>query len=170
MVWFLLAGAGAVAVWWLGRRDLGRTLARLLKPGQSKTLGLVLACLAVVLIARGRLDIGLIFALLATFNLTRGRRTSQTKFDSGSPSRGSADKVDFDARGAAFDETFARHAQGMSENEAYQVLGLGEGASRADVGKAYRRLMKQAHPDYGGSAQWAARLNEAKQVLTRRHR
>jgi curved DNA-binding protein CbpA len=58
----------------------------------------------------------------------------------------------------------------MTEQEAYQLLGLRNGASRVDVARAHRRLMKQAHPDAGGSTQRAARLNQAKDLLTRRHR
>jgi hypothetical protein len=58
----------------------------------------------------------------------------------------------------------------MSENEAYQILGLQPGASIDDVAQAHRRLMKRLHPDQGGTTYLAARINEAKEVLTRRHR
>ncbi len=57
----------------------------------------------------------------------------------------------------------------MPDHEAYNVLGLTQGASREEITRAHRRLMKQHHPDYGGSAAMAARLNEAKDVLMRRH-
>lgn len=57
----------------------------------------------------------------------------------------------------------------MTEQEAYQVLGLEAGASAADIRKAHRRLMQRVHPDLGGSSFLAARINEAKDVLLNGH-
>ena len=57
----------------------------------------------------------------------------------------------------------------MSERAAYDLLGLAQGADRDEITRAHRRLMKRYHPDHGGSTDMAARVNEAKDVLMRRH-
>ena len=53
----------------------------------------------------------------------------------------------------------------MSRTEALSVLGLTEGATPDQIRAAHRRLIKQAHPDKGGSSYLAAKINEAKDVL-----
>jgi hypothetical protein len=53
----------------------------------------------------------------------------------------------------------------MSAKEARQVLGLGEAVTEEQIRAAHRNLMKQFHPDRGGSDYLAAKINEAKDVL-----
>jgi hypothetical protein len=81
------------------------------------------------------------------------------------------------------DPSWSEHAQGdaaagrgaassgkMSDQEAYQILGLEAPTSADDISRAHRTLMKKFHPDQGGSTYLAARINEAKEILLRRHR
>ena len=54
---------------------------------------------------------------------------------------------------------------GMSAAEARDILGVSPGATRAEIEAAFRRLMLRAHPDHGGSAGLAARINAARDRL-----
>lgn len=53
----------------------------------------------------------------------------------------------------------------MSRTEALSVLGLSEGATKDEIIAAHRHLIRQAHPDKGGSSYLAAKINQAKDVL-----
>ena len=48
---------------------------------------------------------------------------------------------------------------------ALRLLGLREGATPAEIHEAHRRLIKQVHPDVGGSASLTAEVNVARAVL-----
>lgn len=62
-------------------------------------------------------------------------------------------------------EPSREHGSALTRAEALEILGLEDGADRGAVISAWRRLIKLAHPDHGGSKYLAAKLNEAKRVL-----
>jgi uncharacterized membrane protein len=53
----------------------------------------------------------------------------------------------------------------MTRDEALAVLGLEQGATAEEIRAAHRRLIQRMHPDVGGTADLAARINRAKDVL-----
>ena len=55
----------------------------------------------------------------------------------------------------------------MNRERALRTLGLEKGAQPADINRAYRELIRQAHPDAGGSTSVAARITEAYHWLQR---
>jgi DnaJ-domain-containing protein 1 len=56
----------------------------------------------------------------------------------------------------------------MTRDEAYAVLGLEPGADETQIKAAYHRLIAALHPDRGGSNYLAAKINEARRILTGR--
>jgi hypothetical protein len=66
--------------------------------------------------------------------------------------------------GAANDKARAA-TSAMNREEALAVLGLKNGATEDQIKTAHKRLMKEFHPDKGGSDYLAAKINAAKDVL-----
>ena len=64
-------------------------------------------------------------------------------------------------------ESYGRSGQSSesSKRKAFHILGLKPGSSQELIKKAYRRLVKQHHPDLGGSAEEFRKINDAYQLL-----
>jgi DnaJ-domain-containing protein 1 len=56
----------------------------------------------------------------------------------------------------------------MPEAEARAILGVDSGADADAIRAAHRRLVSAVHPDRGGSAELARRINVARDVLLKR--
>lgn len=54
---------------------------------------------------------------------------------------------------------------GMAPAEARRLLGVDEAAGLDEIREAHRRLIAKVHPDAGGSAELAVRVNAARDVL-----
>ncbi len=55
----------------------------------------------------------------------------------------------------------------MPRTDAAKLLGVAADADSDSVIEAHRRLIGKVHPDVGGSAELAARINEARDTLLR---
>ena len=56
-------------------------------------------------------------------------------------------------------------SRSMPVEDARKLLGVGPGASLAEIREAHRRLIARVHPDTGGSAELANRINVARDIL-----
>jgi hypothetical protein len=93
-------------------------------------------------------------------------RALEAELDRRFPGWRAAVQGDFDARQRP---DSWRNGGEMTEQQAYQTLGLAPGSGPDEIIRAHRRLMKERHPDHGGATDDAARINQAKDRLLRRH-
>lgn len=56
----------------------------------------------------------------------------------------------------------------LTQEEAVQILGLPENFTDEDIKLAHRKLMQKLHPDKGGNAWLASRVNLAKDILLKK--
>ena len=138
---------------------------------RSHVWGLATLVLAAFLTVRGHVDLGIVLGLLALASFSDRDLLHNLKDNVNSWLSGGG--AANDPRADARREGAPRRnldPSAMTEEEAYQLLGLAKGASAEEIARAHRTLMKKAHPDRGGTTYWAARLNQARQVLMDRHR
>lgn len=66
---------------------------------------------------------------------------------------------------AAYRARQRARASAMPVEDARKLLGVGDDASLDDIRAAHRRLIARVHPDGGGSAELANRVNVARDTL-----
>ena len=74
----------------------------------------------------------------------------------------------FGAHSRGYSSSASRTESGMSAEEALQVLGLSGSPTKDEITQAYRKIMQQLHPDRGGNEYFAAKANQARDVLNKR--
>jgi hypothetical protein len=155
-----------VVLLWATKRSRARGILNVTQQRLSGTLALVIA---VLLSVRGDWGLGLGLGLFGVYLLGQALpwplSSLAAYFDGRRAGGGKHAQTDADSGSGA------RPAAGskMTEQEAYQILGIAPGASVTEVTRAHRSLMKKVHPDQGGTTYLAARINEAKDVLLRNH-
>lgn len=155
----LLVVLGAIVFWWQWKHtpDKAERQRLLLR----STLGLLIGIL-LILVITGRLHwLGAILAALLAF--VRQSLPFMIKyfpiFAQWYHSRVSAGQQNREVR---------QTPGTMSVDEALQILGLSGTPSRDEITRAYRKVMQKMHPDRGGNEYFAAKVNEARDVLNSR--
>ena len=151
----LLAAGG---IWWAiktyGKDETKIALAK--QGGGALALGF-----ALILLLKGSIEAAVILAGIG-ISLLSGSVSGlfQSHFNGRPPAWGEANQADGNPGSPEH-----RPGTGMTEDEAYQVLGLEKGATTEAINRSHRELMKKIHPDQGGTTYLATRVNQARDIL-----
>ena len=124
--------------------------------------GFGLIIFTIVLLIKGRYEVAVPVGIAATIMLglfdrlkpnfnsgsTFGRKTAQGNADAGSN----------------------LNIGTITEKEAHEILGVASPASEGEIKAAHRQLITKLHPDTGGNAWLAARVNLARDILLKSSR
>lgn len=111
-----------------------------------KVLAIALGAMAFFILIRGNIPVAGILAVAAVLSW-QGALWSYLRSKAGGPQM----EVKEDSK--------------MTREEALEILELSGDPTGEDIKAAHHRLMKKIHPDQGGSGYFAAKLNQAKDIL-----
>ena len=152
---------------WAAKRSRAKGIFNIVQQRLSGALAILIGAL---LLVRGDWGLGLGLGLFGFYLLGEALpwplSSLAAYFDGGGPGRRQHTQSNADAGFGAPPATGGK----MTEQEAYQILGVAPGASMTEISRAHRSLMKKLHPDQGGTTYLATRINEAKDVLLGSHR
>jgi hypothetical protein len=161
----LLGAAVLVFLYWAGQKS-GR-----INANRQRWTGTLALLGAALLLVRGDLGLAVAAGAFGVYAMAQVSPVWRRLFAADADGEAAAGR-EHAQRDAGPGRGFAGPPRGseMTEQEAYKVLGIEPGANAQDIARAHRTLMKKFHPDQGGTTYLAARVNEAKDVLLRRHR
>ena len=152
---------------WAAKRSRAKGIFNIVQQRLSGALAILIGAL---LLVRGDWGLGLGLGLFGFYLLGEALpwplSSLAAYFDGGGPGRREHTQSNADTGFGAPPATGGK----MTEQEAYQILGVAPCASMTEIRRAHRSLMKKLHPDQGGTTYLATRINEAKDVLLRSHR
>jgi len=163
MIMLLLGLLAAGGIWWaIKTYGKDETKIALVKQGG----GALALGFALILLLKGRIDVAMGLAGLGMYLLSGSvSGLFHSHFNGGSATGREANQAD-----GYTGSPEHRAGTGMTEDEAYQVLGLEKGATAEAIHRSHRELMKKIHPDQGGTTYLATRVNQARDILLQSQR
>jgi hypothetical protein len=160
----LLFGIAALAIFLFAMRAFVRADPRRLAQRLYLSGGVVAIVVGILLTLTGRAGIGASLVAVGIPLLVRGSTPLADDLHGGDARGGEHAERDLHSR-----RRNPPRQGAMTEEEAYEILGLDAGAGAEEIRRAHRALMKKVHPDQGGSSYLASRVNQAKDLLLRTH-
>jgi hypothetical protein len=175
----LLYGIAAVIlVWYFSKLFAGADPKKLVRLGKVVG-GTAALAVAGLMMLRGRLDMAIFMGGLGAWLFGWSAGVLRREGLATDPDGARLLEAYLDRRAPGWREDADRHrdpgqgrapgAGAMTDQEAYEILGLQPGAGEEAVREAHRALMKRIHPDAGGTSGLAARVNQAKDTLLKKH-